>query len=258
VPLIDPAALKALLAPVCGRFDVDSLDECDSTNSLLMRRAGDGAPSGTVLVADRQSAGRGRRGRSWVSTPESGLLFSVLWRFNRPLAELSGLSLAVGVAVVEALQSLGAHGVGVKWPNDVLYQDAKLAGILVELASDRRGAFAVIGIGLNLQKPVADLPQPVCGLDTLLGVLPERHCVLAQLLIALAAVLERFDSGGFAVLRARWQQHHAWQGQTVRLSGDGSAESVGRCLGADQDGALLVETPQGVRRFLSGEITLRR
>ncbi|MBS1197289.1 MAG: biotin--[acetyl-CoA-carboxylase] ligase [Proteobacteria bacterium] len=258
MPLIDPVALNDLLDPVRGRFDVDSVDECDSTNSVLMRRATEGAPSGTVLVADRQSAGRGRRGRNWVSTPESGLLFSLLWRFNRPLSDLSGLSLAVGIAVVEALQTAGAQSVSVKWPNDVLYQDAKLAGILVELAGDARGALAIIGIGLNLHSPAGDLPQPACGLDAIVRDLPDRHFILAKILIALAGVLDQFNACGFAALQTRWQQYHAWQGQQVRVLADGSAELGGICLGADQDGALLLETPQGIRRFLSGEISLRR
>lgn len=258
MPLLEPATLQPLLEAVRGRFDVDSVDECDSTNSVLMRRAGEGAPSGSVLVADRQSAGRGRRGRSWSATPESGLLFSLIWRFNRSLSELSGLSLAVGVAVAEALESLGAQGVGVKWPNDVLYREAKLAGILVELAADRRGALAVIGVGLNLRTPPEALPQPACGLDSLLKVMPDRHRLLAQLLIVLAQVLDRFDAEGFAAVRARWQEHHVWQGEKVRLLADGHEEIAGTCLGADDDGALLLDTGRGTRRFLSGEISLRK
>ena len=258
MPIIKPATLQPLLTAVRGRFDVDSVDECDSTNGVLMRRAAEGAPSGTVLVADQQSAGRGRRGRSWIASPQSGLTFSLLWRFNRPLTALSGLSLAVGVALIEALQSLGAQGISVKWPNDVLYHDAKLAGILVELAGDTRGALAIIGIGLNLRSPEAELPQPVCGLDGIVRNHPDRHLLLARILIALAGVLDQFNACGFAALQARWQQYHAWQGQQVRVLGDGSTELSGACLGADLDGALLLETPQGVQRFLSGEISLRK
>src|SRR5574343_1391221 len=106
--LIDPVLLKSRLGSLAGRFDVDALAECDSTNSELMRRADRGAPSGTVIVADRQSAGRGRRGRSWLSAPESSLTFSLLWRFNGPPGQLAGLSLAVGVALARSLERLGA------------------------------------------------------------------------------------------------------------------------------------------------------
>ncbi|HEX6733743.1 MAG TPA: biotin--[acetyl-CoA-carboxylase] ligase, partial [Azonexus sp.] len=157
MPLIDLVLLKARLGPLAGRFDVDALDTCDSTSSELMRRADAGAPAGTVIVADRQEAGRGRRGRSWLSSPERSLTFSVLWRFTGSPARLGGLSLAVGVALAQALESLGARGVGLKWPNDVLLStasdQAKLAGVLVEVVSDRRGCQTVIGIGLNLGQP---------------------------------------------------------------------------------------------------------
>ncbi|OQA34760.1 MAG: Bifunctional ligase/repressor BirA [Betaproteobacteria bacterium ADurb.Bin341] len=258
MPLIDPATLQPLLTAVRGRFDVDSIEECDSTNTVLMRRAGEGAPSGTVLVADFQSAGRGRRGRSWTAAPESGLLFSLLWRFNRTLADLCGLSLAIGVAVTEALEALGARGVGVKWPNDLLFQDTKLAGILVELASDPRGTLAIIGIGLNLHTPDGDLPQPACGLDAVLHPVPDRHTLLAKILTTLAPTLDHFDAEGFAALQARWQHYHAWQDRQVDILGDSTGKISGACLGADQDGALLLSTPEGIRRFLSGEISLRK
>ena len=104
--LIDPVLLKTRLGNQAGRFDVDALDECDSTNSELLRRAEGGAPSGSVVVADRQSAGRGRRGRNWLSSPESSLTFSLLWRFSGNASTLSGLSLAVGVALAQS-QKLG-------------------------------------------------------------------------------------------------------------------------------------------------------
>jgi len=157
--LLDLMLLKERLGLQAGRFDVDALAECDSTNSELMRRADRGAPAGTVIVADRQRAGRGRRGRSWLSSPEASLTFSLLWRFPGSPTRLSGLSLAVGVGLARALGGLGAPGVRLKWPNDVLLATngdfAKLAGILVELASDRRGTQAVIGIGINLRLSAA-------------------------------------------------------------------------------------------------------
>ncbi|HJW23542.1 MAG TPA: biotin--[acetyl-CoA-carboxylase] ligase [Rhodocyclaceae bacterium] len=261
MPLIDPILIKPLLGFQSGRFDVDSLEECDSTSSELSRRADRGAPAGTVIVADRQSAGRGRRGRTWLSSAEGSLTFSLLWRFSGPATRLAGLSLAVGVAVAEALEQLGAAHVRLKWPNDVLLETAggfaKLAGILVELASDRRGTQAIIGIGLNLQAPGGDLPLPAAGLADDLAALPDRHRLLAGLLLALAAVLDRFEAGGFAALQGEWQRRHAWQGRMVRVLEDGATEGEGICLGADADGILLVETSAGVRRFLSGDVSLR-
>ncbi len=258
--LIDPVLLKPRLAALAGRFDVDALDECDSTNSELMRRADRGAPAGTVIVADRQQAGRGRRGRSWLSSPEASLTFSLLWRFPGSPSRLSGLSLAVGVGLARALGRLGAAGVRLKWPNDVLLavngDFAKLAGILVELASDRRGTQAIIGIGLNLLPPGGDLPQPASGLSAA-GVRAERHDILAAILTELATALATFAAQGFAGLRDDWQALHAWQDQAVRILGDEEVLS-GRCLGADPDGALLIDTGQGIERIYAGDVSLRR
>lgn len=261
MPLIDLVLLKARLAELAGRFDVDALESCDSTSSELLRRADAGAPAGTVIVADCQTAGRGRRGRQWLSAPESSLTFSILWRFPGSMARLGGLSLAVGVALQQALEGLGARGIGLKWPNDLLLNtaegQAKLAGILVELASDRRGCQAVIGIGLNLVRPSGELPQPAAGLEQAGLPAIDRHLLLAAILRELADVLERFAAGGFAPLRPQWQQRHVWQGQVVRILGEGEPPLQGTCLGVDEEGALLLETVAGRQRIYSGDVSLR-
>jgi len=268
--LIEPARLRSLLGDANGRFEVDSLAECESTNTELLARAERGAPSGSVLVTDRQTAGRGSRGRSWLASPEASLTFSLLWRFDGGLERMSGLSLAVGVAVVEALEACGASGVRLKWPNDILHADAKLGGILVELHNESRdagysevnSAMAVIGIGLNLLLPdnigAGDgFVLPPAALEHAISPLPERHHLFAQLLIALARVFDRFASEGFAVLREQWQARHAWQDFPVRLLRDGCVLKEGICLGADDDGALLVRTVDGVERCLSGDLSIR-
>ena len=260
--LIDPVLLKSRLGELAGRFDVDALDECDSTSSELMRRAERGAPAGSVVVADRQSAGRGRRGRSWLSSPESSLTFSLLWRFSGNAASLSGLSLAVGVGLARAMESIGAQGVCLKWPNDVLCRSgddfAKLAGILIELSSDRRGTQVIIGIGLNLAPPTGALPQPVAGLSQVCLKPAERHDVLAAILRQLADVLETFAVNRFVGLRMEWQRYHAWQDQAVQILGDGEAPKLGRCLGVDAEGALQLETAAGIEHVFSGDVSLRR
>jgi BirA family biotin operon repressor/biotin-[acetyl-CoA-carboxylase] ligase len=262
MPLIDPARLQSGLGHHAGRFNVEAVDECDSTSSELLRRAECGAPVGTVIVADRQSAGRGRRGRPWLSAPDASLTFSLLWRFYGPPGQLAGLSLAVGVALAKSLERLGAQDIRLKWPNDVLLERsgsfAKLAGILVELASDRRGTQAIIGIGLNLLPPAGDLPQPAAGLAQAMDQMPERHAVLAAILQALAEVLEGFAVDGFSGAKIEWQQRHAWQGLAVQLLGDDAAAIDGICRGADDDGALLLDTGTGVQRILSGDVSLRR
>lgn len=257
-PLIDPARLQTLLGVVRGRFDVDALVECASTSSLLLARASDGAPAGTVIVADRQTAGRGRRGRHWLSSPESSLTFSVLWRFDGGVERLSGLSLAVGVALARALEACGAPEISLKWPNDILLAGGKLGGILVELQSEPRSMLAVIGIGLNLQCPAqSDLGYPVAALAQACSPAPDRHTLLAQILIELAGTLDRFADAGFTALRSEWQQRHAWQNQAVQVLHDGRLEKEGICCGADVDGALLIRTAVGLERCLSGDLSLR-
>lgn len=269
-PRIDPARLQPLLAEARGRVDVDAVAECTSTSSVLLERAAVGAPAGSVLVADRQTAGRGRRGRHWQSSPEASLTFSLLWRFPGGVERLAGLSLAAGVAVARALHGCGATGIALKWPNDILLvrprndpPAGKLGGILVELQAERDAMLAVIGIGLNLQRPHPDDVPPMAGtlspagLDEALPGLPERHRLLAGLLTELVAALDRFAVGGFAALREEWLHWHAWQDRPVRLLQDGKALLEGCCRGADADGALLIETATGIERCLSGDLSLR-
>jgi BirA family biotin operon repressor/biotin-[acetyl-CoA-carboxylase] ligase len=164
------------------------------------------------------------------------------------------------VALARALSGVGAIGVGLKWPNDVLLERqgefAKLAGILIELSSDRRGTQAIIGIGLNLVAPQGDLPQPAAGLSAA-GVSIDRHDILAAVLMALANVLDRFDALGFAALHEEWQGFHAWQGLSVQIFGDDVALN-GHCMGVDADGALLIDTARGIERIYSGDVSLRR
>lgn len=258
MPLIDPVLLKTRLGNLAGRFDVDALDACDSTSSELLRRVG--APAGSVVVADRQSAGRGRRGRQWLSDPAASLTFSLLWRLPAGHPP-GGLSLAVGVALLRALTRLGTAGVCLKWPNDVLLAGdggfAKLAGILVELTSDRRGTQACIGIGINLATPAGEFAQPVAGLERAIAGGVERHALLAAILTALVEVLDTFTVDGFAALKTEWERGHAWQDRPVRLLADGEGERSGICRGVDADGALLLATAAGVERILAGDLSLR-
>jgi BirA family biotin operon repressor/biotin-[acetyl-CoA-carboxylase] ligase len=259
--LLDLSLLRERLGLQARRFDVDALAECDSTNSELMRRADNGAPSGSVVVADRQSAGRGRRGRSWLSEPARSLTFSVLWRFASRPDRLAGLSLAAGVALARALENLGGSGIALKWPNDLILQTAgghaKLAGILVELSTDRRGTVAVIGIGLNLEAPSGDLPQAAAGLAEAMVRVPERHVVLAETLGELVATLDAFAVDGFAGQKSAWLARHAWQDRPVRVFGDGGAQRDGVCRGADDDGALLLEHDGKLERIHAGDVSLR-
>ncbi|HQR03920.1 MAG: biotin--[acetyl-CoA-carboxylase] ligase [Proteobacteria bacterium] len=253
--MFDLPTLVAALGPAACRFDADAVDSCDSTNSRMLARACAGAPSGTLLVAGQQTAGRGRRGRTWYSAPEDSLTFSLLWRFPPASDAPAGVSLAVGLALVKALESLGIAGLGLKWPNDVLLDGRKLAGILVELQPGDTHSL-VIGVGLNLRLP-SDLPTEVAGHASALPLPVGREILLATLLTSLASVLDAYAQGGFALLRPAWISRHAWQGQTVVVHGERDPVR-GRCQGVDTDGALLLETAAGLRRIVGGEVSLRR
>jgi BirA family biotin operon repressor/biotin-[acetyl-CoA-carboxylase] ligase len=244
------ASIAAALGPLASRFDIDVVAECASTNTLLLSRA-DSSPSGAVIAAERQTAGRGRMGRVWHAAPADSLTFSLLWRLPRG-ASPGGLSLAVGVGVAEALRELGVADVMLKWPNDILRDGKKLGGILIELA----GSSAVIGIGLNLRLPDG-LPDEVKATATALSVVVDRNQLLARVLASLHGVLEAFGSGGFAALRDRWLALNAYAGAPVRVISEFAVPVEGICMGVDVDGALLLETAVCVQRIISGDVSLR-
>jgi BirA family biotin operon repressor/biotin-[acetyl-CoA-carboxylase] ligase len=249
------------LAEAAGQgFQVRLLQETESTNSLLLGLAQQGQGHKTVLAAEWQSGGRGRRGRTWFSVPGGGLTFSLLWRFNRPLTALSGLSLAIGVALARALRGQGLAQVGLKWPNDILVGGAKLAGILIETHGDMlSAASAVIGIGINVRARPDDLgaaDYAAVAIDEVLGRPVDRNDLLLALLGELDAALRTFDQHGFAPFRAEWQGLHVWQGRPVRVLG-GAGDLQGVALGVDDAGVLLLATAEGTRAIHSGEVSLR-
>lgn len=261
VTLLDRAAIERALGASAARFTLDIRDTVDSTNTALAEQAARGAPGGAVVAAEWQAAGRGRLGRAWHAGVGEALTFSLLWRSSRGAAALSGLTLAVGVALARALGSAGAGGVALKWPNDVLWRGAKLAGILAELQGDALGPTAVvIGVGINVRlsdQTRARIGQAATDLESAMGAAPDRNRLLAGVLIELDRTLEAFGRDGFAPLRDEWQRLHAQQGKRVTLTLPGGARRSGRARGAAEDGALLLETATGTQRFHSGEITLR-
>jgi BirA family biotin operon repressor/biotin-[acetyl-CoA-carboxylase] ligase len=258
---LDAAAVRAHLGEQARLFRIELIDACASTNTLLLERARAGAPSGSVIACELQSAGRGRRGNSWHSGLGGSLTFSVLWRFARGAAGLSGLSLATGVAVARALDQAGVAGVQLKWPNDLLHAGRKLGGILIELHGDGPDSTAaVIGIGLNLRLHPAQrdaIAQAVTDVVSISGEVPQRNRLLAATLAEFARVLEDFSKHGFAPLRHEWETRHAHQGKAVTLSSGDGNPVAGRAAGVAEDGALLLDTARGVERFYSGELSLR-
>lgn len=258
---LDVTRIGAGLGALRGNFRIDILDSAPSSNTVMLQRAAQGAPGGSVLALEWQGAGRGRLGRAWHAGLGNALTFSLLWRFDCGLSALSGLSLAAGVAVIRALRASGICEATLKWPNDVLGERGKLAGILIEAQGDMLGPCAVvIGIGLNLflpQQVRQQIDQPISCLAEMTDMPPERNHLFAVILRELHGVLGEFGTHGFAPLRAEWEQYHGSQDSPVQLlSPDGSSVS-GIARGVAEDGMLLLETEQGMRRFNAGEISLR-
>jgi BirA family biotin operon repressor/biotin-[acetyl-CoA-carboxylase] ligase len=261
VRFVEAERVLAMLGVQRDKFALEIHDQIDSTNSYLMRQAAAGARSGTCAVALLQTDGRGRRGRSWQARLGDSLTFSVLWRFDGGAGALSGLSLAVGVALVRALHAVGADGIALKWPNDVLHDGGKLAGILIELQGDMDGpSAAVIGIGLNLRLS-ADLrrgiDQPAAGLRDILTDLPPADELLGVLLYHLAEVLQAFERDGFSALREEWAASHAYHAQPVRMLMPDGRAIEGTVADVAADGGLLLDVGGSVQRFSAGEISMR-
>jgi BirA family biotin operon repressor/biotin-[acetyl-CoA-carboxylase] ligase len=241
-------------------LQVHVVDAVDSTNSLLLAEAQAGAPSGLAVAAELQTRGRGRRGRGWHTGLGDALTFSLLWRFGQGVSALQGLSLAVSVGLVRALRALGAAETLVKWPNDVLWRQHKLAGVLIEVQGSATGPSAVvIGVGINVRldesvreridQPVADLAAAEVPL--------QRNRILGRVLAELAEVLAAFALRGFAPLKAEWEGYHVLSGQPVWVTLS-EQEAIGAVVaGVDDEGALLAQTATGLRRFQSGDVSLR-
>jgi len=242
-------------------FNLEVLDEVDSTNTYLMQQAAKGAAHATCVAAHIQKKGKGRRGREWVSRLGASLTFSLLWRFQCGAVALSGLSLAVGVALIRALSSLGVRNVQLKWPNDVLVDGKKLAGILIELQGDMEGpSAAVIGIGINLNLPrevIKNIDQPAIDIASVHPVEVNQNELLGTVLKHLSNILKDFEQQGFVAVREEWLSYHAYQNKTVRMLMPNGTEVLGEAEGVAEDGILMVKTALGSQRFSAGEISLR-
>lgn len=248
--------------PAQARKGVDSLQvlwSVDSTNSELLRRS---TPllGASVLLAERQTGGRGRRGRQWASPLAANLYLSLARSFSGGLARLGGLSLVAGVAAGEALHEAGFGQVQLKWPNDLVVADRKLGGLLVEGSGENAApARAVLGLGLNVCMPpsaAAAIDQPWTELARWSASTPSRNALAAALLAHLLPALECFDAEGLAPFLPRYARLDALRGRLVDVSTH-AGPVEGTCTGVAEDGALCLETRDGPRRFHAGETSVR-
>jgi BirA family biotin operon repressor/biotin-[acetyl-CoA-carboxylase] ligase len=264
--LLDAAALRAALkAETVGRLaSLEVFTELDSTNRHLLRVP---PPAGKldVCVAEFQTDGRGRRGRRWSTPLGAGICLSVGWQFAETPAELGALTLAVGVVVRRVLERVAGLTIALKWPNDIVFDERKLGGILLELKVEAQGSSHVVaGVGLNVALPpdllsdLSDWPRGAIDLKSALGrEPPPRLALVAALVDDLDMLLADYSATGFAAYRAEWRSGDYLRGRAVRL--DETAGAItGTAIGIDDDGALLIETAAGVRRrIVAGDVSVR-
>ncbi len=235
------------------------LTEVDSTNLYLMRAAAGGAPGGTVCLAEQQSAGRGQRGRIWASPCACNIYLSILWKFTAAVRPM-GLSMAIGVSVARALRKMGITDTDLKWPNDVLWQGRKLAGILIDMTLQASGEKqAVIGVGLNVAMPAESalsITQPWTDVQSALGKPVARNRCAGLLLQELLYALNEFQISGFASFREEWEKLDVLAGKQVNLHMHDKIIG-GIAQGIDADGALRILADGIVRSYSSGTVSVR-
>ncbi|MFQ6372960.1 bifunctional biotin--[acetyl-CoA-carboxylase] ligase/biotin operon repressor BirA [Shewanella sp. YIC-542] len=251
--LIDAPQLLAHCGNRCFYFD-----ELASTNAFLLQHA-DELQCGDICISEFQSAGRGRRGRKWVSPYGSHLYFSMFWHLPQGMSQAMGLSLVVACSLVQTLQTLGAHDVGVKWPNDIFFEDRKLAGVLIEMTGTAdSGCDLVIGIGVNIAMPEqqgALIDQPWSDLQQIWEH-PDKTLLAKTLQRQLCADLRVFEQAGLAAFTARWHEADIYLGKEVRLL-LGNNSISGSYQGIDAQGGIILKTADGLEHFVGGEISLR-
>jgi BirA family transcriptional regulator, biotin operon repressor / biotin---[acetyl-CoA-carboxylase] ligase len=267
IDLLDKNAITASISPAAsGLLDrLDVLLTVDSTNRYLIDNPGETPARARVCLAELQNAGRGRRGRSWVAPFGSGICVSLGWQFAEAPPTFSALSLAVGVAAVHAFRRLGIDGVGLKWPNDLIWQNRKLGGILIEMRGESAGpSHVVIGIGINVHMPgpvrLALAEQQAVLVSDVHEIVrertPTRNALIAALVEELVMMLQTFTSRGFAPFVEEWRRLDTLANAQVKVI-NGSETTLGTARGVETDGTLLVDVNGQLRRFVSGEVSLR-
>jgi len=266
VELLDESSIKRAIGEQANFFNIEVMDITTSTNSVMMQRASEGLPHASCIATNIQTAGKGRRGRKWVSELGENLTFSFLWRFNQGAAMLSGLSLVVGIALIRTFKQLGINQALLKWPNDVLifHEKAykKLAGILIELQGDMDGqSLAVIGIGINLnisKKQIKKIDQPAIDLQTITQESMNPNNLIALIIKELARVLSEFELNGFSSLKEEWVMSHAFHEKVISLTKGDGQNVIGKVIDISDEGSLILQTNKGQQNFSSGEVVLNK
>ncbi|WP_460121809.1 bifunctional biotin--[acetyl-CoA-carboxylase] ligase/biotin operon repressor BirA [Pseudomonas sp. H3_G09] len=252
--LLDPLEITRKVS----QWSVRVFDSVDSTNAEALRSISEGAPAPFLVLAERQLAGRGRRGRKWVSPFAENLYYSLVLRIEGGMRQLEGLSLVVGLAAMQTLRSTGVSNVGLKWPNDVLVGNKKIAGILLELVGDPADVcHVVLGIGINVNMQVAhEVDQQWTSIRLESGQACDRNDLVVELSNQLNTYIHRHQANGFASLQAEWAENHLWQGRSVSLIA-GNSHIDGVVLGIDNQGGLRLMVDGVEQVFSGGELSLR-
>lgn len=267
VDLLDRSAILAEISPEMRErvTPLEVLLTVDSTNRHVAEQTANLPGTTHVCVAEVQNAGRGRRGRSWVAPFGTGVCMSMSWQFVEAPPTFSALSLAVGVAVVRAFRRLGVQGVGLKWPNDLIWQQRKLGGILIEMRGESAGpAQVVIGLGINMRMPAPVrlmLAEQQAALiadvhEIMRERTPTRNSLIAMLAEEITKMLQTFGQRGFEPFVDEWRRLDTLADAPVRVM-SGTETTLGRARGVELDGTLLVDVDGVLRRFASGEVSLR-
>ncbi|PZW93870.1 BirA family biotin operon repressor/biotin-[acetyl-CoA-carboxylase] ligase [Pseudomonas sp. 478] len=254
--LLDPVEIRKQ-SPSCD-WPILVFDSIDSTNAEALRAIERGQAAPFLVLAERQTAGRGRRGRKWASPFAENIYYSLVLRIDGGMRQLEGLSLVVGLAVMQALRELGISGVGLKWPNDVLVGQKKIAGILLELVGDPADVcHVVLGVGINVNMQITDeVDQQWTSMRLESGKVFDRNHLVGELGAMLQAYLCRHQVDGFSAIQAEWERNHLWQGRAVSLIA-GVNHIEGEVLGIDSQGALRLKVGGVEKVFSGGELSLR-
>lgn len=260
IDLLDECVIRSHLREDV-RSKIESIEIApilDSTNAYMLRQSINQGVG--VCFAEYQTAGRGRRGRAWVSPFAKNIYLSLAISLESGIRVLEGLSLAVGVAVIDALEQIGLEGTCLKWPNDILWQGKKLGGVLIEIAGDPSGrCYCVVGVGLNLFSSALmeqAITQEWVALEAIFKGRLDRNRIAALLLDELIPLLNGYESRGFAYYHERWALLNAHRNQVVDIL-MGNSKKSGVMMGVNEMGALVLETNEGIEIFHGGEISLR-